>query len=60
MLNQSLKTLFSQTEGDAVKMGVEVVHFDANDIPAKRSVMSMEHLLSPLDVEQLSQGSGRG
>ncbi len=60
MLTQSLPPLFPRTDYDTCEMGVEVVHFGADDSPAKRSVMPMDYLLSPLDAEKQSRDQRRG
>ncbi|WP_212699146.1 hypothetical protein [Thalassovita aquimarina] len=52
--------LFPRTDYDTCEMGVEVVHFGADDSPAKRSVMPMDYLLSPLDAEKQSRDQRRG
>ena len=48
MLNQHLKPLLTETDCDPHKMGVEVVHFDAEDRPVRRRLLSMDLMLAPL------------
>lgn len=60
MLDQRLKTLFPATDCDPQNMGVEVVHFDAEDRPVRRRFLSMDLMLAPVAPEQASRKQARG
>lgn len=60
MLEQRLMPLFPETDCEPHKMGVEVVHFDAEDRPARRRILSMDLMLAPLSPEKASRSQARG